>query len=124
VAPLYSTLLQLDPYRYPKVIGDVATEWKVAPGGLTYTFRIRQGIRFHDGSALTAADIKATYDKTIFSPQGVRSGRKNAYTAVERVEAPTRVPWCSSSYFRRPRSSTTCLAVQRHLPEEVPGQGP
>ena len=29
VAPLYSTLLQIDPYDYPKVIGDVATEWKV-----------------------------------------------------------------------------------------------
>ena len=47
-----------------------------------------QGIRFHDGSPLTSADVKATYDKIIFPPQGVRSVRKNAYTAVERVEAP------------------------------------
>ena len=31
VAPLYSTLLQLDPYQYPKIIGDLATEWKIAP---------------------------------------------------------------------------------------------
>ena len=36
VAPLYSTLLQIDPYSYPKIIGDVATEWKIAPDGLTY----------------------------------------------------------------------------------------
>src|SRR5512144_433572 len=43
VAPLYSTLLQIDPYNYPKVIGDVAAEWKIAPDGLTYTFKIRQG---------------------------------------------------------------------------------
>src|SRR5213593_1292066 len=63
VAPLYSTLLQVDPYSYPNVIGDVASEWKIAPDGLTYTFRIRPGIRFHDGSPLTAADVKATYDK-------------------------------------------------------------
>ena len=88
VAPLYSTLLQLDPYHYPKIIGDVATEWKIAPDGLTYTFKIRPGIHFHDGSTLTAADVKATYDKIIFPPQGVRSVRKNAYTAVARVEAP------------------------------------
>src|SRR5512144_2320141 len=40
VAPLYSTLLQIDPYNYPKVIGDLATEWKIAPDGLTYTFKI------------------------------------------------------------------------------------
>src|SRR5439155_17882754 len=63
VAPCYSTLLQIDPYQYPKVIGDVATEWKIAADGLTYTFKLRQGIRFHDGSPLTAADVKATYEK-------------------------------------------------------------
>ena len=28
VAPCYSTLLQIDPYNYPKIIGDVATEWR------------------------------------------------------------------------------------------------
>ena len=88
VAPLYSTLLQIDPLSYPKVIGDVATEWKIAPDGLTYTFKIRQGIKFHDGSPLTAVDVKATYDKIVFPPDGVRSIRKNAYTAVAGVEAP------------------------------------
>ncbi len=88
VAPLYSTLLQIDPYSYPKIIGDVATEWKVAPDGLTYTFKIRQGIRFHDGSPLTAADVKATYDKIVFPPEGVRSTRKQAYSEVQGIEAP------------------------------------
>jgi peptide/nickel transport system substrate-binding protein len=88
VAPLYSTLLQLDPYAYPKIIGDLATEWKISPDGLTYTFKIRPGVQFHDGSPLTAADIKASYDKIIFPPAGVRSVRKNAYTAVTQVEAP------------------------------------
>src|SRR6266851_1174334 len=79
VAPLYSTLLQIDPYSYPKIIGDVATEWKIAPDGLTYTFKIRHGIKFHDGSTLTAADVKATYDKIAFPPEGVRSVRKGSY---------------------------------------------
>ena len=31
VAPLYSTLLQTDPYDYPKIIGDAASEWKISP---------------------------------------------------------------------------------------------
>jgi peptide/nickel transport system substrate-binding protein len=88
VAPLYSTLLQIDPYNYPKVIGDVATEWKISPDGLTYTFKLRQDIKFHDGSPLTSADVKATYDKIVSPPAGVRSVRKEHYTAVERVEAP------------------------------------
>src|SRR6266704_19066 len=88
VAPLYSTLLQIDPYSYPNVIGDVASEWKISPDGLTYTFKIRPGIRFHDGSSLAAADAKASYDKILFPPEGVRSIRKHHYSAVASVEAP------------------------------------
>jgi peptide/nickel transport system substrate-binding protein len=88
VAPLYSTLLQIDPYSYPKVIGDVATDWKIAPDGLAYTFKLRTDVRFHDGSPLTAADVKASWDKIVFPPPGVRSIRKNAYSMVASVEAP------------------------------------
>jgi peptide/nickel transport system substrate-binding protein len=88
VAPLYSTLLQMDPYSYPKIIGDVATDWKISADGLTYTFKIRSDVRFHDGSPLTAADVRASYDKIVSPPAGVRSMRKNAYTMVASVEAP------------------------------------
>jgi peptide/nickel transport system substrate-binding protein len=88
VAPLYSTLLQIDPFGYPKIIGDLATEWKIAPDGLSYTFKIRPGVKFHDGSPLTAIDVKASYDKIVFPPPGVRSVRKTSYSAVAAVEAP------------------------------------
>jgi peptide/nickel transport system substrate-binding protein len=88
VAPLYSTLLQIDPFSYPKIIGDVAADWKISSDGLTYTFKIRPDIRFHDGSPLMAADVKASYDKIVFPPAGVRSIRKNAYAMVASVEAP------------------------------------
>ena len=87
VAPLYSTLLQIDPYSYPKISGDVASEWKIAPDGLTYTFKIRQDIKFHDGSPLTAADVKATCEKIAFPPAGVRSVRKGSYAAIQSIEA-------------------------------------
>jgi peptide/nickel transport system substrate-binding protein len=46
------------------------------------------GHQVHDGSPLTATDVKATYDKIVFPPDGVRSVRKNTYTAVASVEAP------------------------------------
>jgi peptide/nickel transport system substrate-binding protein len=88
VAPCYSTLLQFDPFNFPKIIGDVATDWKIAPDGRTYTFKIRQGIRFHDGSPLTAADVKASYEKIVTPPEGVRSPRKTAYAVIERIDAP------------------------------------
>jgi len=88
VSPLYSTLLQIDPYGYPNIIADVASEWKISPDGLLYTFKIRSGIRFHDGSPLTSIDVKASYDKILFPPEGVRSIRKEHYSAVASVEAP------------------------------------
>src|SRR5215475_5345468 len=88
VAPLYSTLLQTDPFDYPKIVGDAASEWKLSPDGLTYTFKIRPGIKFHDGSPLTAVDVKATYDKLLNPPAGTRSVRKNSYSAITSVEAP------------------------------------
>src|SRR6266511_6430500 len=88
VAPLYSTLIQIDPLSYPKIIGAAASEWKIASDGLTYTFKLRQGIRFHDGSPLTATDVKATYDKIVFPPAGVRSIRRNAYAAITSIETP------------------------------------
>ncbi len=88
VAPHYSTLLRFDPQNYPKIVGDVAESWSVSKDGLTYTFKIRKGIKFHDGSELTSKDVKATYEKIIFPPQGVASARKASYAVVDRIETP------------------------------------
>lgn len=88
VAPHYSTLLRFDPQNYPKIVGDVAESWAVSKDGLIYTFKIRKGIKFHDGSLLTSKDVKATYEKIIFPPQGVASARKASYAVVEKIETP------------------------------------
>ena len=88
VAPHYSTLLRFDPENYPKIVGDVAESWTVSRDGLTYTFKIRRGIKFHDGSPLTARDVKATYDRIIFPPEGVASARKVLHAMVDKMEAP------------------------------------
>jgi peptide/nickel transport system substrate-binding protein len=88
VAPLYSTLLQFDPLDSSKIIGDAGTEWKTSPDGLTVTVKVRQDIKFHDGSPLTAADVKASYDKIVFPPKGVKSIRKAHYEVVKAIEAP------------------------------------
>ena len=87
VAPHYSTLLRFDPQNYPKIVGDVAESWQVSKDRLIYTFKIRQGIQFHDGSALTASDVKATFDKIIFPPEGVVSARQATYAVVDKVES-------------------------------------
>ncbi len=57
-------------------------------GGKTYTFRIREGVKFHDGSPLTAADVAASWNMIIFPPAGVLSPRQSWYMMVDKVEAP------------------------------------
>jgi peptide/nickel transport system substrate-binding protein len=88
IAPHYSTLLRFDPQNYPKIVGDVAESWNISKDGLSYTFKIRKAIQFHDGSQLTARDVKATYDKIIFPPQGVVSARQASYAMVDKIETP------------------------------------
>ena len=79
IAPHYSLLVKFDGKEYPKVIPDLAESWTVAPDKMTYTFKLRSGVKFHDGSPLTSADVKASYDRIISPPQGVISIRKAYY---------------------------------------------
>jgi ABC-type transport system substrate-binding protein len=46
---------------------DLAESWEVSPDGLTYTFILREGITFHDGTALTSADVLASLGRQ-FNP--------------------------------------------------------
>src|SRR5437016_11427850 len=90
LAPVYSTLLRFDPTDRTgtKVGGDIAESWTIAKDGRTYTFKLRRGVKFHDGSDLTSKDVKATYDKIVNPPADVVSFRRGQYTAIEAVEAP------------------------------------
>src|SRR5437870_2650659 len=90
VAPHYNTLLRVDPFDKTgtKPVGDLAESWTVSRDGLTYTFKIRKGVKFHDGSEMTSKDIKASYDKILKPPAGVKSLRKEAYEAIASIDAP------------------------------------
>lgn len=86
--PHYSLLLKFDPENYPKLVGDLAESWTISEDKKTYTFKIHKGVRFHDGSTLTAQDIKASYEHIIFPPPGIVSPRKAFYVVVDGIDAP------------------------------------
>ena len=106
-APHYNTLMRVDPFDRTGTtfIGDLAESWTASGDKRTYTFTLRQGVKFHDGSLLTSADVKASYDHIIFPPPGVVSSRQAAYRVVEAVEAPTpdtvvfRLKWHEASFI-------------------------
>src|SRR5581483_5140973 len=87
-SPFYSTLLRFDLDKYPEVQGDLADSWTVSKDLLTYTFKLHPGVTFSDGSPLTSADVKATYDRLRNPPQGVVSTRKATFADIDTIETP------------------------------------
>ncbi|HJU30974.1 MAG TPA: ABC transporter substrate-binding protein [Hyphomicrobiaceae bacterium] len=88
VTPHYSLLLKIDAANYPNVAGDLAESWSAAPDGLTYTFKLHKGVKFHDGSPLTSADVKASYERIIRPTAGVISARQSYYEDFGEIETP------------------------------------
>src|SRR5918998_301413 len=62
-APFYSTLVRFNLSKFPEIEGDLAKSWEVAPDFMSYTFKLNEGVKFHDGTPFTSADVKATYDR-------------------------------------------------------------
>lgn len=93
IRPFYSLLIRVNPdnpqsptdFVCDLCDGDVPT---ATNNGLTYAFKIRQDVKFHNGEPLTAADIKATFDKIVFPPEGVPSTRKAFFSQVDSITVP------------------------------------
>lgn len=65
---IYDCLLFLEP---DGTLSDALAErYEVSDDGLTYTFYLRQGVKFHDGSEMTAEDVKFTFDLGAAGPIG------------------------------------------------------
>ena len=47
------------------VVPGLAQSWEISDDGLTYTFRLREGVTFHDGTTMDAEDVKFSYDRAM-----------------------------------------------------------
>jgi peptide/nickel transport system substrate-binding protein len=88
LAPHYSLLLKVDQDSYPNLKPDLAESWSMSADGTTYTFKIRSGVLFHDGSPLTSKDIKVTFDRLRAPPDGVVSIRQTLFEGIASIDAP------------------------------------
>ena len=81
--PMYETLVE--PTADGGFAPGLATEWSANETGDVWTFTIREGVSFHDGSPMTAADVKATFDR-ILNPDNGLAGATRFRTVIEAVQ--------------------------------------
>jgi len=99
-AYLFDSLLDRDPVTLESM-PLVAESWEVSPDHLVYTFKIREGIKFHDGVPLTVEDVKFTFDK-LMDPLVDAPELRNYYADViscEIVDANTIRYTCSKAFW-------------------------
>lgn len=108
-APYYSVLIRVppdNPASTTEFVCDLCTEMPTpTDGGKTYTFKIRQDVKFHDGSKLTAQDVAFNWNYIVFPPKGVSSARVSFYEMVDKIEAPDD----STVIFRLKHATTAFL---------------
>jgi peptide/nickel transport system substrate-binding protein len=69
------------------IVPDLATSWSTSEDGLQLTFRLREGVKWHDGKAFTAKDVQCTWEMLIGkSSEKLRlNPRKSWYNNIEEI---------------------------------------
>lgn len=124
IAPHYSTLLKFDAANYPQILGDLAETWNISADRLTYTFKLRPNVLFHDGSKMTSADVKASYERILHPPAGVVSARKVDYAAIGSIDTPDprtvvfHLQWPDAAMLANFASPWNCIYSAAKLAED------
>lgn len=83
--PMYETLTDFN--QDNEVIPLLATAWEASADGKTWTYQIRQGVKFHDGSKLDAAAVKKSFSR-ILNPDNGLSSRSRFASVIAKIETP------------------------------------
>jgi peptide/nickel transport system substrate-binding protein len=111
---LYSRLIALD--ADSRLLPDLAASWTVEDRGLRYVFRLRDGVRWHDGEPFSAGDVRWTFEQLAKRP-GLAAEAVRRIAAVETpdertVEIRLREPWAP---FLTALASYGTYILPRHL---------
>jgi peptide/nickel transport system substrate-binding protein len=108
--PIYETLFTVDETGAP--IPLLAEGLTVSPDGLVYDFRLRQGVTFHNGKTMTAADVKASLERYArFSPDKISFAPVTAIETPEPYRVVIRLKELSPSFLDRLASPTSPTSI-------------
>jgi peptide/nickel transport system substrate-binding protein len=83
----FDNLVMLNPQDgFKTIVPELAESWELSSDGKSYTFKVRDGVKFHDGTPFSAEDVVATYNRIVFPPKGMASGFRENFSAVDRIE--------------------------------------
>ncbi|XVQ09615.1 ABC transporter substrate-binding protein [Spirillospora sp. CA-255316] len=80
-AQIYETLVTLAPGTTSQVVPSLAESWSSNAESTTWTFKLRQGVKFHDGTGFDAAAVKYNFDRWRNLPKALQS-RAELYGSV------------------------------------------
>ncbi|MFP4114613.1 MAG: ABC transporter substrate-binding protein [Spirochaetota bacterium] len=80
----YDTLVEPD--RSGDLVPALAESWDISEDGLTWTFSLRDGVRFHNGEPLTSSDVRATFER--LTDPATASPSAGEFAAITEIETP------------------------------------
>src|SRR6202795_58211 len=118
--PIYNNLVifnqQIAQNSMESIVPDLAESWAWSSDNKTLTFKLRQGVKWHDGKPFTSADVKCTFDMLMGkSPQKFRQNpRKSWYDQVDDVT--TNGDFEASFKLKRPQPALLALLASGYTP--------
>ena len=126
--PLFNGLVEKDwtaDAEFPPIVPGLATSWSVSDDGKTYTFKLRQGVKFHDGSPFNAEAANFNFQRMTdpkhpsYDPQvgstakGVLKGLKGSKVVDESTSKSNSISRMPASSRRSPAFRIIIWRVQR-----------
>jgi peptide/nickel transport system substrate-binding protein len=111
---LFDSLVEFDNNFKPQP--RLASSWKVSDGGRVWTFSLREGVKFHDGTALTASDVKFSFDSyQDMARKGLHSDRDLKYIQEVKIINPLTVRFVFSKTQAQGLWAFTSPILPKHI---------
>jgi len=81
---IYDTLVEPD--QEERIVPALAVSWTVSADGLTWTFKLRTGVVFHNGDRFASRDVKATFDRV--RDKATASPKASEFAAIASIDTP------------------------------------